>query len=356
MHGIRQRIADPLPLAFPEDKAFEVDARDELRVRRRMHVGANAADTRPYGNEIGQTASKLMHVQRHLDLARQRRRQGNQQRGVAGVLDGHPGGRRQHDDQRDDAADRTPALTRQNRPDLRDHGVTHPLAKIPVPEGEVVTVAAENVVPGIVGPRPHAVGHALVMQEGGGERLLQQPLQRDEDDEHGGKGNRQAGVYFEAKYQRVEKQLEEQPQVVLQVVDQIETDIEGLIGQERFDLLACPAIGQQGRPRAVAAREIEHVARIGREARPLREDPAHRACDVGDGLDNNDLDEVPRRNVLLGNVARDLNDQPGGRRTARFLDDDQDQHAKGSRTHEIAQEVSWLKGRRRRHANWPVNR
>ena len=43
--------------------------------------------------------------------------------------------------------------------------------EIKIVEQEVVTVAGEDVVPGVVGARRHAVGHDLVVQPGVGEGL-----------------------------------------------------------------------------------------------------------------------------------------------------------------------------------------
>ena len=178
VHGLGERGAVVFARVFHEADPAEADALGERRVGGGKEMGAHPLDACPDGNEVGDARSQLVHVQRHLDLPGQRGGEGDEQCCLTDFPHGDPGGHRQDQRQRDQAAGGTPAFAHQDRADLRRQRVLQTLAKIAMPAGEVVAVAGKNVVPGGVGASRHAVGHGLIAQPSIGQRLPQAPLQR----------------------------------------------------------------------------------------------------------------------------------------------------------------------------------
>ena len=142
---------------------------------------------------------------------------------------------------------------------------------------------------------------------------------------------------------RVEHQVEEQPQIELQVVHQIETDVEGLAGEKGLGLLARAGIPEQGGLEAILPREMQHVAAVGAEPGALREDPAGRPGQIGEGLGDDDPDKVAGSDMLVGNVAADLNYQPGRRGPEQFLQHHHRQHGEDRRSDQETEKVAGSK-------------
>ena len=67
-----------------------------------------------------------MQLVGHLDLPRQRRRQADQEDGIADIVHGDHGDGGEDDGEADDAAHRAHALARDDGADLRDQPFAHP--------------------------------------------------------------------------------------------------------------------------------------------------------------------------------------------------------------------------------------
>jgi len=195
-----------------------------------------------------------------------------------------------------------------------------------MPEAEIVAIATENIVPCGIGARRHPIGHALVVQIGCSQWFAQGPLQGCQNNKRSGEGQGQAGIDLHTQHQRIEKQLQNQAQMELQGEDELETDVESLAGEERLGLFARRSITQQGGLEAVLTCEMQHVSGIGTKPCTLGKDPAHRPSQIGNRLRHNDPAEVTDDHFVFGNVAGNLDNQPGCRCTAEFLKQDHQQH------------------------------
>ena len=197
-------------------------------VELRMRVRRDAAQPRPHRQELVPARGELMHVVRHLDLARQRRDQRDQRRRIAGMSAGDVGHGAEHDRQADDGARCAQALLGHDRLDLRLEAVAQLGLEAGKPEPQIVAVAGEDVVPRGVALRGHAVGHALVVEIGARDRLAHRPLHREQHDECVRVGHRQRAVDLGAQHDHVEDQAEQQAQVAFDLEQQMEIDVERL--------------------------------------------------------------------------------------------------------------------------------
>ena len=159
-------------LALAQHQPVELDAIVERRLRQRQHVGGDAAEARPYRDEIIPAAGEQMQLVGHLDLPRQRGGQRDQHDCAASIVHGHNRDGGEDDGEADDAAHRAHAFARHDGADLGGQRLAQPALELGEPEPQVITVAAEDIVPGGIALRRDAIVHALVFEIGPGDRLL----------------------------------------------------------------------------------------------------------------------------------------------------------------------------------------
>ena len=96
------------------------------------------------------------------------------------------------------------------------------------------------------------------------------------------------------------------------LVHQLVDGVECLTGQERFDLFTRVAVAKQGGEMTIIAGKTRDVETKGPHARALGKYPAHRASSIGGALDQQDPDQIHDENIAVGDVASDLDNEPGG--------------------------------------------
>ena len=280
VHRVVQRRDGVGPVAIAQHQLVELDARVERRIELGVRVCRDAAQPRPHRQEFVPPRGELVHVVRHLDLARQRRDQRDQRGRIADVMRSDVRQGAEHDGQAHNRARRAQAFLDHDRLDLRVETVAQLGLEAVQPEPQIVAVAGEDVVPGGVALRRHSVGHALVVQIGARDGFAHRPLHREQHGEGGGVGHRQRAVDLRSQHDHVENQAKQETQVAFDLVQQIEIDVERLAGEKRLDALAHLLLRQRLGLMPVFVGELQHVAPIGQKSGALGVDPADRAHDV----------------------------------------------------------------------------
>ena len=305
----------------------------------RQHVGGDAAEPRPDGDDIVPAAGEQMQLVGHLDLPRQRGRQRDQQHRVAGIVHGDHRDGDEDDGETDDAAHRAHAFARDDSADLGGQCLAQPAFEAGEPEPQVVAVAAEDVVPRGIALPGNTVVHALVFEIGACNRSLQRPLHQQQGGERAGIGERQAEVDFDSQYDGVENHSEQQLQREFELIHQIEEALERLAGEERLDLLARRLVAEQLDLAAVLAREAQHELAEAAIAGPFGEHPADHASDIGGRLRRKDQDEIGEQKLADGDLARGIDDEPGRRRGEHRFGHHQQEHPEQRRRQQIARQL-----------------